>query len=99
MCSTTWRDGIRKKGKGFPKSLHLTHIFKQKKKRTHDIKSTGEDGESKNPKTFVIERGKVGSTLKQLVLDFRRVMEPYTATHLKVKSGSENLSTPCHCFI
>lgn len=36
------------------------------------------------PKTFVMERGKVGSTLSQLVLDLRQVMRPYTASKLKV---------------
>ena len=41
------------------------------------------DGQSV-PKTFVMERGKVGSVLNQLVLDLRQVMEPYTASKLKV---------------
>lgn len=37
------------------------------------------------PHTFVIERGKVGRTLSQLVLDVRKVMEPHTASKLKVR--------------
>ena len=36
------------------------------------------------PQTFVMERGKVGKKLSQLVLDLRKVMEPYTASKLKV---------------
>ena len=32
-----------------------------------------------------MERGKVGSLLTQLVLDLRRVMEPFTASQLKVE--------------
>ena len=35
-------------------------------------------------KTFVMERGKVGRLLSQLVLDLRHVMEPHTASKLKV---------------
>ena len=35
-------------------------------------------------KTFVMERGKVGRVLSQLVLDLRHIMEPYTASKLKV---------------
>lgn len=31
-----------------------------------------------------MERGKVGSTLNHLVLDLRKVMEPFTASRLKV---------------
>ena len=42
------------------------------------------DAGTKVPQTFVMERGKVGKTLAQLVLDFRKVMEPYTASKLKV---------------
>lgn len=58
--------------------------------RTHRKKKrcqSGQDNESENkklPKTFVMERGKVGSLLTQLVLDLRHVMEPFTASHLKV---------------
>lgn len=35
-------------------------------------------------KAFVMERGKVGRVLSQLVLDLRHIMEPYTASKLKV---------------
>lgn len=38
----------------------------------------------KAPHTFVIHRGKVGSSVLTLVKDVRRVMEPYTASSLKV---------------
>ena len=36
------------------------------------------------PKSFVIKHGQVGTSLTQLVRDVRRVMEPYTASRLKV---------------
>ena len=37
------------------------------------------------PHCFVFHRGRVGKNVQQLILDVRRVMEPYTATTLKVK--------------
>lgn len=64
----------------------------QKKKRSR-LAVVNEGGE-KVPKTFVVERGKVGHVLSQLVLDLRQVMEPYTASKLKV--GSHKVSdVPC----
>lgn len=36
------------------------------------------------PHSFVFHRGCIGKTVHQLILDVRRVMEPYTATGLKV---------------
>ncbi|KAI8518304.1 hypothetical protein Bbelb_043210 [Branchiostoma belcheri] len=39
----------------------------------------------KAPHTFVIARGKVGNNVGQLVTDMRRVMEPFTASNLKVR--------------
>ncbi|XP_061469714.1 suppressor of SWI4 1 homolog isoform X1 [Rhineura floridana] len=37
------------------------------------------------PHSFVFHRGSIGKNLQQLILDVRRVMEPYTATSLKVR--------------
>lgn len=37
------------------------------------------------PHSFVFHRGQVGKNVGQLILDVRRVMEPYTAESLKVK--------------
>lgn len=36
------------------------------------------------PKSFVIRSGELTKAASQLTLDFRRVMEPHTATNLKV---------------
>lgn len=36
------------------------------------------------PHSFVIHRGQIGKSLLQLVKDFRKVMEPYTASSLQV---------------
>jgi ribosome biogenesis protein SSF1/2 len=44
--------------------------------------TTGENGV---PKSFVIKHGQVGSSLTQLVRDVRKVMEPNTASRLKVR--------------
>ena len=38
------------------------------------------------PRTFVFKIGKVGATVKQLVLDVRQIMEPNTASRLETKS-------------
>lgn len=38
------------------------------------------------PKSFVIKHGQVGSSLAQLVRDFRKVMEPNTASRLRVST-------------
>ena len=55
----------------------------QRKKQTH-VTAEGAVEEKAAPATFVMERGRVGRTLSQLVLDLRRVMEPHTASRLKV---------------
>jgi ribosome biogenesis protein SSF1/2 len=39
----------------------------------------------KTPKTFVLKTGKVGLSVKDLKEDFKKVMEPNTATKLKVR--------------
>lgn len=36
-----------------------------------------------------MERGKVGRILSQLVLDIRHIMEPHTASKLKVGGGTD----------
>ncbi|KAM7305672.1 putative protein Peter pan [Ixodes scapularis] len=40
---------------------------------------------SQAPHTFVISRGKLGKNTTELMLNFRKVMEPYTASRLKVQ--------------
>ncbi|XP_017310249.2 suppressor of SWI4 1 homolog [Ictalurus punctatus] len=37
------------------------------------------------PHSFVFHRGQIGKNVEQLVMDMRRVMEPYTAQSLKVR--------------
>lgn len=64
------------------KPNHL--IIFQKKKHTHVVPDDGGVGQKGVAKTFVMERGKVGRLLSQLVLDLRHVMEPHTASKLKV---------------
>ena len=61
---------------------------KRVKKRTH-IKKVENPNDPKTPKSFVIRTGKTmsdptSSVLAQLVLDVRRIMEPNTATRLRV---------------
>lgn len=40
---------------------------------------------NKIPKSFVMRSGIVGSSVTALVRDVRRVLEPNTASHLRVK--------------
>jgi len=43
-----------------------------------------EEEYKKCPHSFVFHRGLVGKNVKRLTMDMRHVMEPYTASHLKV---------------
>ena len=43
-----------------------------------------EEDFKKCPHSFVINRGHVGKNVNRLILDVRRVLEPFTASHLKV---------------
>ncbi|KAJ1649100.1 rRNA-binding ribosome biosynthesis protein [Dispira simplex] len=60
-----------------------------KRKRTNNTKAAKAEEEAANngrdntPKSFVIRSGTVGKSVGALVNDFRRVMEPHTATRLK----------------
>ena len=55
-----------------------------------------EDVSSKVPRSFVMERGAVGKAVSQLVVDMRQVMEPHTASKLKVSNNRVFvLSRPC----
>lgn len=47
--------------------------------------STEPEEISKAPHTFVISRGTLGKNASELMLNFRKVMEPYTASRLKVR--------------
>ncbi len=58
---------------------------RRRKNRTHLKGIRSQDSSSVNvPKSFVIKHGDVGSSLTQLTRDIRKVMEPNTATRLKV---------------
>jgi hypothetical protein len=69
---------------------------KRVKKRTH-VRKVDNPVDPKIPKSFVIRTGKTtadptSSVLAQLVLDVRRIMEPNTATRLRVKTPRPNYS-------
>ncbi|KAI9314268.1 Brix domain-containing protein [Dichotomocladium elegans] len=59
---------------------------RRRKTRTH-VKPSEEEI-NKVPKSFVMKSGAVGNTVSFLVRDVRRVMEPYTATHLKERKAN-----------
>ena len=47
----------------------------------------------KCPHSFVFHRGHVGRSIIDLVSDMRRVMEPFTASNLKVSRCTAQLAT------
>jgi hypothetical protein len=65
--------------------LHCTCMARRRKNRTH-LKGVQSSASSADdfPKSFVIKHGHVGPSLTQLTRDVRKVMEPNTATRLKV---------------
>lgn len=65
---------------------HHTMGKARKKNRTHAKPEEGENPNAvKVPKTFVMRSGEVGSSVMGLVGDIRRLMEPNTATKLRVR--------------
>ena len=78
---------------------------KGKTVKKNQSSSTGPDGDkderTKAPHSFVIHRGKTGKYVQDLTNDVRKVMEPYTATNLKVRKLMSFLILPfqhkIHC--
>ncbi|OLY79575.1 Suppressor of SWI4 1-like protein [Smittium mucronatum] len=58
---------------------------KRKRKRTQ---KPSEDAE-KVPKSFVVKFGNVSTVISELVRDFRKVMEPHTASRLKERKSNK----------
>lgn len=60
-------------------------MARRRKNRTH-LKGVQASASSSHdlPKSFVIKHGNIGPSLTQLTRDVRKVMEPNTATRLKV---------------
>ncbi|KAI1303179.1 Suppressor of SWI4 1 -like protein [Halotydeus destructor] len=54
---------------------------KSKKERQHDEP----EALTKSPHSFVIKRGKIGKNVGELMGDFKKIMEPFTASNLKVR--------------
>ncbi|KAI2666051.1 hypothetical protein H4Q32_009815 [Labeo rohita] len=61
---------------------HATWLANQKKAREATSR-VAEETYSTVPHTFVFHRGQIGKNVGQLVLDMRRVMEPFTGRSLK----------------
>lgn len=64
----------------------LTALMPKKRKNRTHLKGAATDAKSKEgiPKSFIIKHGHVGSSITQLVRDLRKVMEPNTASRLRV---------------
>nr|XP_028568422.1 suppressor of SWI4 1 homolog isoform X1 [Podarcis muralis] len=58
---------------------------KNQKKERAAAQLRGQEEFGSVPHSFVFHRGRVGKNLQQLILDVRRVMQPYTASSLKVR--------------
>lgn len=59
-------------------------MARRRKNRTH-LKGPVASPAADTPKSFVIKHGQVGSSIVQLVRDVRKLMEPNTASRLKVR--------------
>jgi len=59
-----------------------------KKKKKTVKREVALDVDDSTPRSFVFHRGEVGKTIAQLIADMRHVMEPYTATNLKVTKSN-----------
>ncbi|NWH69072.1 SSF1 protein, partial [Geococcyx californianus] len=55
----------------------------QKKERAAALNQAQQEFSSV-PHSFVFHRGRIGRNVRQLMMDIRKVMEPYTARTLKV---------------
>lgn len=63
---------------------------RKRKTRTHDIHGTSQDAVSADaPKSFVVKSGEIGASLRSLILDVRKVLEPNTATRLKERKSNK----------
>lgn len=72
---------------------------KRRKNRTHLKGANARDAHPDGvPKTFIIKHGQVGSSLAQLVRDMRKVMEPNTASRLKVRTWTLGNFEELHIF-
>ncbi|KAJ1980277.1 hypothetical protein H4R33_005512 [Dimargaris cristalligena] len=57
---------------------------KARRKQARQLNVEKYENDDKTPRSFVIRSGLVGTSVNALVKDFRKVMEPNTATRLKV---------------
>ncbi len=60
-------------------------MARRRKHRTHVQQPDGALENDGTPRSFIIKHGQVGPMLAQLVRDMRKVMEPNTASRLKVR--------------
>lgn len=96
--SSTWGPGCRSwKGPPPNSAPHFgSWQSKNQKKQRSAARLRAEEDFGAVPHSFVFHRGRVGRNVRQLSMDLRRVMEPYTARALKVGThgwGGGGLST------
>mmetsp|Transcript_5564 Transcript_5564/g.16605 ORF Transcript_5564/g.16605 Transcript_5564/m.16605 type:complete len:457 (+) Transcript_5564:65-1435(+) len=61
---------------------------RRKKRRTHVVED-GDETKSKIPRSFVIRRGDMPPSLRDLVPEMRRMLMPHTALHLKERKHAK----------
>lgn len=83
-------------GRAYQARLHFSCIYQRvlhqdeqsmvaRRKHGDGFRGEVESADDTNsPRSFVVKQGHVGASLSQLVHDMRKVMEPNTATRLKV---------------
>ncbi|XP_015795459.1 suppressor of SWI4 1 homolog [Tetranychus urticae] len=62
--------------------------MKHKKNKTKGIAVAEPEELKEAPHSFVIKRGKIGKLGRALMLDMRKVLEPYTASNLKIRKNN-----------
>jgi len=60
----------------------------KKNKNKASVEEVNVNETSQAPHSFVVHRGEVGKYVKDLCQDFRKVMEPYTASNIKVRKSN-----------
>uniref|UniRef100_A0A8C9YB26 Peter pan homolog n=1 Tax=Sander lucioperca TaxID=283035 RepID=A0A8C9YB26_SANLU len=69
----------------FKRPSNHCYFTKNQKKSRATANHVAEETFGAIPHSFVFHRGQIGKNVGQLILDVRRVMEPYTAESLKVR--------------
>ncbi|KAK7590161.1 hypothetical protein V9T40_001774 [Parthenolecanium corni] len=85
--STILRESWSLQRTNWLKNVHAAHVTKHRNRRVKKpvkLKYEEPDELKRAPHSFVIHRGTVGKYILELEKDFRKVMDPFTASNLQV---------------